>query len=392
MARDNADLNPVSAMENPAGLEQRVADWYQNSTIGFHTLNAEGIIVSINDTELNWVGYRRDEVVGKMYIGDFLTEHSKKTLAQRAAHVRSEGKNADIEYEVVRKDGSTFHALVHDFPLHNNNGELIGYHVSSIDITHHKRLEQRLRLSEANFARAQSLAQVGHYEIHLADSRFPAGGMWSQETYRILDRDPSTSPMHLEEFVAHCVHSDDRAAVVQSVQESMTVDHDTELEFRVVLRDGAFRHVKAIGRYAAGLGAQPDKLFGVLIDMTDIKLAQKKIDRSERRFRAMIEKTDETIALFSGDGIVMYASPSASTLMGITPEQLIGKHVWQLIHPDDVPAVAKDLDAIKSVPGSTIFSQFRTPHPSGDWRWVESTDTNRLEDPESARSSPMFAT
>ena len=65
MARDNADLNPVSAMENPAGLEQRVADWYQNSTIGFHTLNAEGIIVSINDTELNWVGYRRDEVVGK---------------------------------------------------------------------------------------------------------------------------------------------------------------------------------------------------------------------------------------------------------------------------------------------------------------------------------------
>ena len=117
-------------------------------------------------------------------------------------------------------------------------------------------------------------------------------------------------------------------------------------------------------------------------DITDLKLAQEKLDRSERRFHAMIEKTDETIALFSRDGLVIYASPSASTLMGITSEQLIGRHVWELIHPDDAPAVANDLSAVISVPGSTVFSQFRTLHPSGEWRWVESAETNRLDDPD----------
>ena len=151
------------------------------------------------------------------------------------------------------------------------------------------------------------------------------------------------------------------------MDETIGGNHDSEQEIRIIRPHGSLRHINGIARFSPGHGYRPDKLFGVMMDITDLKLAREKIDQNERRFRAMIEKTDETIALFSRDGFVVYASPSAATLMGVAPEKLIGKHVSALIHADDMPAVAQELQAVISVPGSTVFSLFRTPHPSDDW-------------------------
>jgi PAS domain S-box-containing protein len=380
--RDIAPIGPNSTIGAISGLEQRLTDWYQNSPIGFHTLDAQGLVTEVNNTELRWVGYRREEVVGKMNIAEVLTEESKKTLARSFERVLGGGGSANVEYEVIRKDGSTFHVLVHDVPLRNASGEIIGYHASVVDITQRKRGEEDLRMSEATFARAQALAQVGHYEIDLADSRHPTGGHWSLETYRILGRDPALGAMTLQEFVEHCVHPDDRTAVQQSVKESMTAEHETELEFRVVHPDRTTHHVKAIGHYFAGLGDRPDKLFGVLMDITDLKLAQEKIIRSERRFRAMIEKSEEAIALFWEDGTIAYASPSLSRVLGFPPEEMIGRKVGEHIHPEDRPTVTAQAAQIMSVPGSSVLSQFRSRNKAGEWRWIESIETNRLHDPD----------
>ena len=56
---------PISTLSD---LDQHLTDWYQNAPIGFHTLDANGIYTEVNETELRWLGYRRDELVGKMHI------------------------------------------------------------------------------------------------------------------------------------------------------------------------------------------------------------------------------------------------------------------------------------------------------------------------------------
>ena len=365
-----------------AALDARISDWYQNSPIGFHSLDAQGYFTAINDTELRWLGYRREEVVGKMHISDMLTDASKKIMAQSAVRARKEGSSADLEYETIRKDGSTFHVLIHEHPLKNAAGELTGYHLSATDITQRKRSEEALRLSEANFARAQALAQVGHYEIDLADSTYPEGGQWSDETFRILGRKSAAGVLNFRELLNQCIHPDDRAGVERSVRESVTAGVDTNLEFRILHPDHSVRHVKTIGHVVQGKGLRPDKLFGVLMDVTDLNVAQEKIEHNESRFRAMIEKSAETIALFWEDGTFVYASPSISRLLGYAPDELVGQKVWNQIHPDDMPTVVAQLAEIMSVPGSSVVSHFRARHKSGAWRWVESSETNRLQDPE----------
>ena len=55
-----------------------VQDLYNRAPCGYHSLDAEGWIVRINDTELDWLGYNREEVVGRMQFADLLTAESQE--------------------------------------------------------------------------------------------------------------------------------------------------------------------------------------------------------------------------------------------------------------------------------------------------------------------------
>ena len=79
--RKRAELALQEAREH---LEQRVQertaevqDLYDNAPAGYHSLDVQGNFVNINQTELDWLGYRREEVVGKMNITDILTAESQ---------------------------------------------------------------------------------------------------------------------------------------------------------------------------------------------------------------------------------------------------------------------------------------------------------------------------
>lgn len=395
MAPDNPDPHPPSQSENiwPTvsapkhsaqipSLKQRFGDWYQNAPMGFHSLDANGTIIDINDTELDWLGYRRDEVVGRMHISALLSEKSKEVLRNAATRPHTYGGSGYLEYEAVRKDGSILHVLTYDLPLKNAQGEVIAYYVTDIDISARKHSEEKLLLSETNFARAQTLAKLGHYEIDLSHENFPGQTYWSDEIFSIFGRDKANGPMTLAETVDQCIHPDDRAFAKQAIRETLQGNDDTEREIRVVRPDGSIRHLRGIARFSPRTAAQPNKLFGVIQDITDLKIAQDKVTRGESRFRAMIEKSDETIALFSEDAVFLYASPSIAALLGYLPEALLGKKVWDHIHPDDRSRVATELAGIISLPNSSIVSQFRARNKSGDWRWVEAAETNRLHDPD----------
>ena len=131
MAPDNPDPHPPSQSENiwPTvsapkhsaqipSLKQRFGDWYQNAPMGFHSLDANGTIIDINDTELDWLGYRRDEVVGRMHISALLSEKSKEVLRNAATRPHTYGGSGYLEYEAVRKDGAGWNRQHRDERLH----------------------------------------------------------------------------------------------------------------------------------------------------------------------------------------------------------------------------------------------------------------------------------
>jgi len=73
--------------------EQYVAeihDLYNNAPCGYHSLNAEGVVLQINDTELKWLGYTREEIVGKPRAMDILTTESIATFRREYRYLSSQ--------------------------------------------------------------------------------------------------------------------------------------------------------------------------------------------------------------------------------------------------------------------------------------------------------------
>ena len=59
---------------------EELEDLYNKAPCGYHSLAMDGIILRMNDTELNWLGYAREEVVGRKRMTDFMTPPSVATL------------------------------------------------------------------------------------------------------------------------------------------------------------------------------------------------------------------------------------------------------------------------------------------------------------------------
>jgi len=124
-----------------------VEDLYENAPAGYHSLDAEGRFVRINQTELNWLGYTRQELIGRRFT-DFVTPESVLTFAANFPAFKRDGQVHDLEFECVRKNGATFPILVNATAIYDEAGKFLMSRSTAFDATERKRSESALRESE----------------------------------------------------------------------------------------------------------------------------------------------------------------------------------------------------------------------------------------------------
>ena len=117
---------------------------------------------------------------------------------------------------------------------------------------------------------------------------------------------------------------------------------------------------------------------GIARDISDRKRAQEEITKSEERFRALIENSSDMVAVLGPEGFVRYASPSACRILGYSSEELVGKLVFELVHPVDARAVTAAWNRWNQGTQSGVPTELRVRHKNGTWRTVEATDANLL--------------
>lgn len=129
----------------------QITDLYHNAPCGYHSLDADGFFLQINDIELNWLGYSRDAVIGKKRLADFLTPQSQQFFHQKFAQLKQQGEVKDLEYELVRADGTILPILLNSSAIHDAAGNFIMTRTSVFDITQRKQIEADLQKSEQRY-------------------------------------------------------------------------------------------------------------------------------------------------------------------------------------------------------------------------------------------------
>jgi PAS domain S-box-containing protein len=102
---------------------------------------------------------------------------------------------------------------------------------------------------------------------------------------------------------------------------------------------------------------------------------------SEERFRALVEHSSDALFLMDGDGRITYLSPSSERHLGWTPEQMVGRSIFDFIDPDDRDLLGTRMADARGHRGKTFVVQLRFHHADDSWRIIEVLGVNRLADP-----------
>lgn len=108
---------------------------YNDAPCGYHTLDSRGTLLEINSTELNWLGYHHDEIVGKMNLTEMLTPESIETFCQQHPILMEQGWLRDVALDMVRKDGTRLPVAVHSTAVWDESGNYVMSRSTVIDRT-----------------------------------------------------------------------------------------------------------------------------------------------------------------------------------------------------------------------------------------------------------------
>jgi len=149
-----------------------VRDLYDTAPIGYHSLDEHGRYLWLNRTEQEWLGYREDEVVGRMTFRDLLTPASQARFDEEYPRFREQGEAHDLEFDVRRRDGSTFRALVNAIVVRDPDGRFASTRSTLVDITARAEADRRLREAEAFLESVVENLPLVVYVKNAADLRF----------------------------------------------------------------------------------------------------------------------------------------------------------------------------------------------------------------------------
>jgi PAS domain S-box-containing protein len=160
-ALQNEVAERKKAEEARRASAEMIQDLYDNAPCGYHSLNEHGVFIRINDTELRWLGYTREEVVGGMKFSDILSLESAEVFREHFAKFKKRGEIRDLELEMTRKDGTIFPALLSSSALRNEEGSFFMCRSTVFDISERKK-------AEAEAMRAARLASIGELAAGVA--------------------------------------------------------------------------------------------------------------------------------------------------------------------------------------------------------------------------------
>ncbi len=102
---------------------------------------------------------------------------------------------------------------------------------------------------------------------------------------------------------------------------------------------------------------------------------------SEERFRALVENSSDALLLIDLEGRVQYVTPSSQRHLGWQPEQMVGRSLFDFLHPDDCDIVAAHMAETLREPGGSVTVEVRVQHADGNPRTMEAVAVNHIEEP-----------
>src|SRR5215471_3946452 len=188
-----------------------------------------------------------------------------------------------------------------------------------------KMAEEKLRLSEAYSAEAQSLSHTGSWHWNVSTGEVA----WSQAYCAIFGFDFETDQPSYQLFIER-VHPEDRPKVEQVLWADVREKRDFDGEYRLLLPDGSIKYLHSLGKCSLDQSGDVEYI-GAVVDITEHKRAEQELRDSEERHRVVVEAASDAVISMDENGDILLANAAALRVFGYDPTELIGKPLTLLM-------------------------------------------------------------
>ncbi|MGE4559071.1 MAG: ATP-binding protein [Desulfobulbus sp.] len=117
----------------------------------------------------------------------------------------------------------------------------------------------------------------------------------------------------------------------------------------------------------------------IICDISDWKRTELALKTAQKQYRSLVENSHGIIYTITPQGYITYVSPSYFNLLGFEPEQIVGKHFGEIVHPDDVHLCVAFQEEVLRIGKVHHGLEYRIFHKDGSMRWHLSNFIPRLD-------------
>ncbi|MCP9198695.1 PAS domain S-box protein [Gramella sp. GC03-9] len=174
----------------------------------------------------------------------------------------------------------------------------------------------------------------------------------------------------------------------EDIAENLELMHDLEqnrireysLRKRLIRKDGEVIWINLNVSALWPKGEEASTHIALVEDVSARVHAKKRLKYNEKRFRSLVENSDEIILIINAENEVLYYSPALTKVSGYENIDFVGNGVLHYIHPDDQDLLREKVETSYARPAEPITDIILRVKDSNDnWFWVNATLTNMLE-------------
>jgi PAS domain S-box-containing protein len=326
-----------------ASLQQSTAEvknLYNNAPCGYHSLDEKGRFVQINDTELNWLGYSRDEIIGKKFT-EFVTAESLLNFEKNFPNFQKVGWARDLEFEVIRRDGTILPILLNATAIKDAAGNFVMSRATLFDISKRKQAESELRWQEALLRAMANASPLAFYVVDERNSNVFYFNHRFCEIWGIKCLEPQPSSVKK----VGCGDCEPVSSMVTFRKICKPLPIESEREF---IEDEISLDKRVIRRFSTQIRDKQDQYFGRPYIFEDIS-SRKQAETDLRNLSTALESAVEGIAQLDNEGRYIYINNAYAQMLGYQPEQMIGMKWQTTVDPEDIDKVTSSYQQMLSL-------------------------------------------
>ena len=292
--------------------EERFKQVAENAQEWVWEVDAEGLYTYSSPIVEKILGYTPEEIVGKKHFYDlFCPEECEVQKESAFSMLRQKQTFLLFENVNVHKSGKLVWLLTSGMPMLDKQGELCGYRGTDTDITELKQTEEALTKSELKYRELVDNSLVGVFITDMTGQFiFVNDAMVQMYDFDSIEQMEATTTLTI------WVDIKNREQMLEALKKHGRVDN---FEAKTFTHTGRCIHVLFSAKQKNNF------ISGMVMDITERKLAEEEVRKSESKYRVLLENLPQKIFLKDIHSTYLSCNENYAHDLGIMPEEIVGK-------------------------------------------------------------------